>query len=319
MPEDEASPDLSVRATSSRRQTTDDNQCSRSIDRMIAAGPLSHNGRTSSKRSLRCKELRALREFGKTLTDDRRLKSCGSKIRQGGFGEAEEVLETTVSCGRAWLCPTCAYHAARHQFRRLADMLMAWTSGGGAVALLTLTQSHCIEDELGTLWDRLGGGWAAMVRGSGWRADQGSFRLRGYVRVTEVVHHPHSGWNVHFHVFLLLDQPLDHQQLHQLKDRLTARFSRGIKAAGGQASWDGQHLDPIQSGSERRLASYYAKGTNARWKPDGSRTPMAILADLKETGEGLALWKEFGVAVTVAKRKRYSPSQGIANLVPNRP
>ena len=41
---------------------------------------------------------------------------------------------------------------------------------------------------MGNLWDRLGGGWAALVRGSGWRADREMFGLRGYVRVTEIVH-----------------------------------------------------------------------------------------------------------------------------------
>ena len=154
--------------------------------------------------------------------------------------------------------------------------------------------------------------------------------MLGYARVTEVVHHPESGWNVHFHVPLLLDDELDDQQLYELQDRVTARFTRGIGDAGGQASCGGQHLGPIQPGSERRLARYYAKGTTVyrsetgrgggrRPGSDGgadlvgSRTPMAILADLKETGEGLGLWKEFSAAVTGIKRRRYSPSQGIAS------
>jgi hypothetical protein len=187
------------------------------------------------------------------------------------------------------------------------------------VALLTLTQSHSTHDELDILWDRLGSGWAAVVRGSGWRADREMFGLRGYVRVTEVVHHPVSGWNVHFHVLLLLDEALDGQQFYELKARVTARFIRGIRAGGGAAGGDGQHLDAIQPRSETRLATYYAKGTTARWKSDGSRTPMAILADLNETGDGLGLWKEFTAAVTGTKRRQCSPSHGIANLVPNGP
>jgi hypothetical protein len=185
------------------------------------------------------------------------------------------------------------------------------------VAFLTLTQSHSVEDELSDLWDRLGHGWAALVRGSGWRKDQEIFGVRGYVRVTEVVHHFRSGWNVHLHVPLLLVETTDDQQLDGLKDRLTARFIRGLRAAGGHASCDGQDLGLMRPGSESQLADYCAKGTMV-WHSDNSRTPMAILADFKETGDGLDLWKEFSVAVTGTKRKRHSPSRGIANLVGNR-
>lgn len=260
-------------------------------------------------------ELWLLREFGKSLTDDRCLRGCGRKARRGGVGDADEILETTFYCHRAWLCPSCGYHADRNHHRQLTTTLKAWTAQGGSVAFLTLTQSHSVEDELDILWDRLEDGWDTMVRGSGWRADQKSFGLRGYVRVTEVVHHPENGWNVHFHVKLLLDEELDDQQLCQLKDRLTARFVRGIRAAGGHASFAGQDLQPMNPNSENRLAGYCIKGTTVG-RIGGSRTPMEILASLKETGEGVGLWKEFGAAVTEKKRRRYNPSQGIDKLVP---
>jgi hypothetical protein len=277
-------------------------------------------GRTSATLgALRYAELLTLRDFGKSLTTDRSLAGCGRRFRRGDVGDANEILETTVFCQRAWLCPVCAFWAARDQSRQLDDMSAAWNSQGGSVALLTLTQSHSAADELHALWDRQEGGWDAVVRGSGWRADRQMFGLRGYIRVTEIVHHPRSGWNVHFHVLLLLDEPLDDHQLCELKDRTSARFIRKIKAAGGAATGDGQDLTVLRPRPEARLITYFAKGTTARWKPDGSRTPMAILADLNETGEGLDLWKEFTAAVTRTKRRRYSPSHGIANLVANRP
>jgi Replication protein len=283
------------------------------------AASRSRGWRTSSpSHSLWYRELLALREFGKSLTDDRYRRGCGRRIRRGNVGDADEILETTFHCDHTWLCPVCGYRTARDQSRELAETLMAWTSQGGSVALLTLTQTHCTEDECDDLWNRLGRGWGALVRGSGWRADQETFGLRGYIRITEVVHRPESGWNVHFHVPLLLDEAPDAQHSDELKDRLSARFIRGIRAAGGLASWDGQDLRLLQPGSERQIADYYAKGTKV-WRSENSRTPMAILADLKATGEGLGLWKEFSAAVTGTKRKRYIPSNDIANLVPNRP
>lgn len=287
---------------------------------MTAAAALRSRGRRTwlPSRRLQCTELQSLREFGKSLTDDRYLRGCGRRIRRGDVGDADEVLEITNYCDRAWLCPICGDRTGRKQSVKLAETLTPWTAQGGSVAFLTLTQSHSTEDELDILWDRLEDGWDAMVRGSGWRADRKSFGLRGYVRVTEVVHHSDHGWNVHFHVLLLLDKKLDEQQLCDLWDRLAARFLSGIRAAGGQASLGAQDLAANQPASERTIAGYCAKGTTV-YRTGDSRSPMAILSDLKETGEGLGLWKEFSVAVTGAKRKRYSPSRGIANLVRNRP
>lgn len=262
------------------------------------------------QQSFRYRQLLALREFGQTLTDDRRLRDCGNKYPRGDVGDADEILEITRYCGRVWLCPVCGCHDASDRSRELGKILTAWTSQGGSLALLTLTQHHSLDDELCNLCDRLDHGWHTMVHCSGWQADKESFGVRGYVRVTEIVHHPERGWNPHFHIPLLLQEDRD-EQLDDLKDRVAKRFIRGIKAAGGEASYDGQHIRP---GSERELAEYCTKGTKL-WRPKGSRTPMEILADLQKTGEGLDLWKEFSATVTGPKRRRYNPSQHIATLV----
>jgi hypothetical protein len=257
----------------------------------------------------------ALREFGKSLSADRRLKGCGRRIRRGNVGAADEVLDTTIYCGRAWLCPVCGHHAAQSQSAGLANNLQTWaTLGGGAVGFLTLTQQHDVIDELDLLWHRLDEGWDALVRGSGWRADKEAFGLRGFFRITEVVHSPQHGWNVHFHAALLFDHALDDDQLGGLKERLTARFTHGVEKVGGQALRFGQDLRRMTPGSERHLARYCTKGTRVRWSGE-SRTPLAILTDLKETGEGIDLWKEFGNTVTMAKRRRYSTSQHLDKLL----
>ena len=110
--------------------------------------------------------------------------------------------------------------------------------------------------------------------------------------VTEVVHSLATGWNVHFHVLLLLDRELDQLAMGGLKASLAARFARGVARCGGHASVDRQDLRPIAEGTEERLANYFFKGTTMRPSADGSRTPMAILSDLESTGEGFDLWDE---------------------------
>ena len=185
------------------------------------------------------------------------------------------------------------------------------------MALLTLTQSHCPDDGLAPLWSRLEAGWAALVRGSGWTADKRAHGVRGYVRVTELVHNAAAGWNVHFHVILLLDQELDEPRTRRLRASLATRFAHGVARSGGHAALDRQDLRPTTPGTEQRLANYLFKGTRSG-SMDGSRTPMAILDDLESTGEGLNLWDEITAAVSADRRMQVITSTRIDSLRPHR-
>ena len=263
---------------------------------------------------LAARRRKELREFGSWLSDHPELKGCGRTVRKGRVGSATEILELTTTCRNKWLCPTCGYTASRKEAAKLKHRLRGWTGQGGAVALLTLTQSHCRDDGLAELWSRLEAGWAALVRGSGWAADKRAYGMRGYVRITEVVHNPVTGWNVHYHVVLLLDRALDQPHLEGLRASLSARFARGVACEGGHAEVSGQDLRPMTPGTEAAVANYYCKGITTRWFADGSRTPMAVLDDLQSSGEGLGLWDEFTNAVTVTKRMQVVTSRSIDSL-----
>ena len=255
-----------------------------------------------------------LREFGVRLSDHREMKGCGRKIRKGKVGSATEILEVITSCRRKWLCPTCGYTAWWRRAAQLKRRLRGWTAHGGAVALLTLTQSHTLDDGLSPLWDRMEDGWAALTRGSGWTDNKRVYGVRGYVRIAEVVHSPTTGWHVHFHVIVLLDSELGRTRLEGLRASVAERFARGVARRGGQASVDRQHLQPMRPGTEARLANYLFKGTTIDRSDDGSRTPMAILDDLESTGEGLALWDELTAAVSADRRMQVITSPRIDDL-----
>ncbi len=281
-------------------------------------GPSAHGGYGDSAAQRRRVELR---EFGSRLTNHGELAGCGRTIRKGRGGSATEILEMTTSCRRKWLCPTCGYTASRKEAAKLTRRLLRWTAQGGAVALLTLTQSHGPDDGLTPLWSHLEAGWAALVRGSGWTADKQTYGVRGYVRITEPVHNAVSGWNVHFHVTLLLDQELDPLHMDRLRDSLAARFAQGVERSGGHAAVDRQDLRPMTPGTEERLANYLFKGTRLLkgtrpWSMDGSRSPMDILDDLESTGEGLHLWDEITAAVSADRRMQIITSKRIDSLRP---
>lgn len=256
----------------------------------------------------------ALREFGKALSGDTYLKGCGDLRPCGGVGTAREILDHPWYCRRRWLCPFCAHNEGWKTSKRFAGHLTRWTANNGAVDLLTLTHRHRLDDALAPLRDQLASGLRAVLRGSAWKTDQPRFGIRGYARVTEVVHNSVSGWNVHAHMLLFLDRPLSESQLAELEDRIARRFTRGVAAAGGQALRSGQDLRAMTPGTDDQLARYLSKGTEAVWS-ERTRTPFAILADVQRTGEGLDLWQEFTAAVTGARRKRFSTSQKLAAVI----
>ena len=196
-----------------------------------------------------------LRGFSSRLSDDPELRTCGYVIRKGPVGSASEVLEVTKSCRRKWLCPMCGHVASRREAAKLKRRLLGWTAQGHAVAFLTLTQCHGSSDRLVALWDRLEHGWAALVKGSGWTADKQTYGVRGYVRITEIVHSAATGWHVHFHVILLLDRELDQPRLNALRASVVRRFARGIARRGGHTVLDAQDLGPMTPGTEGRACN----------------------------------------------------------------
>jgi len=248
------------------------------------------------------------------MSDDAELRTCGCVIRKGRIGSATEVLDVTKSCRYKWLCPPCGHVASRREAAKLKRRLLGWTAQGHDVAFLTLTQRHGSSDRLVALWDRLEHGWAALVRGSGWTANKGAYGIRGYVRITEVVHSAAKVWHVHFHVILLLDRELDQPRLYGLRASVATRFARGVAGRGGHTVLDAQDLCPMTPGTEGPLATYCFKGTTIYRDLHGSRTPMAILDDLEATGEGRALWDELTTAVSADRRMQLITSTGIDSL-----
>lgn len=242
--------------------------------------------------------------------------NCLTKTRKGKAGSPREVLYAARPCHRRWLCPRCGYAASQYQASKLENRLRSWTAQGGAVGLLTLTQSHCRGDDLATLWYRADQGWGGMVTGSTWRTYKQNYGLRGYFRNTEVVHNLLTGWNVHFHSILLLDSKLDESELVELRVQLSRRFARGVDRAGGLAAEHLQDLRAMTPGSEKRLAAYCLKGSRLQPSVEGSRTPMGILDHLESTGEGLGVWKEWAGAVTGKRRMQFISSTRIDELHP---
>lgn len=257
-----------------------------------------------------------MRAFGKTLTNDEYLKSCGYMFLLRRPGSPQEVLQPK-SCNRAWTCPTCGWKAVRDDARKLGRRVHRWAGSGHDAAVLTLSQSHSINDSLATLWDRSEAGWQYLKRGAGWRAIRKNYGLRAYSRITEVLHHPDTGWNVHLHVVLFLDGPL-HDRDGDLREAIAARWRNGIGALGGDASTRPADYQRVRRGTERKFANYFVKGGTAYSSSHGSRSPMQILEGARHVQRDRILWSEFSSAVVEKRRYRLVSSPRLDALCDGR-
>lgn len=262
--------------------------------------------------------LYALREFGAARSGDRQVQGCGRRIRLDHPGSARGVLDRFVECRRIWLCATCANRDSRRQAVRFTWLLRRWAWNGGAICFLTLTHRHSLGQALLDLWGHRDAGWAEVVRGAGWRTDRRRYGVRSYVSAVEVVHHPMTGWNVHTHVLLFVDGRLDPPALANLKTSMVGRYRRGVERCGGHVDDGGQDLQLMRDGTEAALADYVTKGIRARWSPDGSRSPMAILADYREHDDRPVLWEEYVPAVTYRRRQHLTTTKRIETILPDR-
>ena len=261
---------------------------------------------------------RQLSAFAASLAGNREEQRCGRKIRKGKPGSSTEVLTVPAWCHMKWLCPTCGFTAARRGAVVLERRLQRWGDHGGATTFLTLGQSHQLNDPLADLWGHLDRGWKAITTGSGWLTIKESHGIRGYERITEVAHNPRTGWNPHFHAVLFHGPQWNPASRERLRVAMAARFVRGVRGSGGRADVDRQDLRPVSRGTERGLARYLLKGTTEHNSDGGSRTPLAVLGRLHDSGEGCELWQEFSAAASPpARRKQIVASQRLDDLLPS--
>lgn len=268
---------------------------------------------------------RRLSVFAGHLSGNRHQVWCGQPVPKGAAGSSREVLTTLSTCKRKWHCLPCACTAASAGAKSLRHNIQRWIWLGGDIAFLTLTQSHTTADPLAELWDRLSRGWGTVTSGKQWTNVRDSFGIRGHVRVTEVVHRPDTGWNVHYHVVIFIDRGLGpNAELEQMRVAIARRFLQGVAEAGGTGTLAGQDIRPFMPGTAAQLADYCFKGLKVQRFADNdptdrprSRTPMAILEDLSGTGESHELWTEFAEASVGRNQK--SESRHLDRITPSAP
>lgn len=158
------------------------------------------------------------------------------RIRQSGSGYRHASFGNLVTCGNVWVCPRCAEAkslARRRQLNRAAD---AWLAESLPLYLLTLTIPHTSDDSLQSLLDAKKAAWTSVNGSRAFRKARELGQLAGYAAVLQVKYRRPgartSGWHVHMHVLLFMDEGVDAEMMSEFEQRVRASWASALTRTG---------------------------------------------------------------------------------------
>lgn len=294
-----------------------------------------------------------LQERGYVLAGRKRaVQRCGCDPRRRdqqvalGVGEHGGVQVAGMQhCGSRW-CPRCWGLVTRERAHDVQHVTNWAAEQGHTVALVTLTASHLTEDvraaaaaagvseaaavrmqPLKPLLTAMQGAWRGMISGKQGKALRTGWI--GYARAVELTadnlvyagHRTETGYHVHWHTVLILDQDTD---LDDLGERLFSRWRDMCARRGLRASKEG--FDLQKAANPAAAAAYVVKGEKTKKSlghelassttknaGQGRVTPEEILRNLgraveQTTGTKRRKPQEF-VAADLREPATYAPQQ----------
>lgn len=232
-----------------------------------------------------------LQERGYVLAGRKRsVHRCGCDPRRRdqqvalGVGEHGGVQVAGMQhCGSRW-CPRCWGLVTRERAHDVQHVTNWAADQGYTVALVTLTASHLTEETraaaaaagktdaeavrmqaLKPLLTAMQGAWRGMISGKQGKALREGWV--GYARAVELTadnlvyagHRTETGYHVHWHTVLILDQDTD---LDDLGERLFSRWRDMCARRGLRASKEG--FDLQKAANPAAAAAYVVKGEKTR-------------------------------------------------------
>lgn len=200
---------------------------------------------------------------------------CGYAISKSvgvGISAGHSGMLSTCSlghCGNVWSCPSCSAKIARTRADELSRLFAWWRKGDvrgtRQVAMITLTVRHRFDESGDSVWDRISAGWRAITQDWRYKEDKKSGFVHGVVRVAEATHGK-SGWHVHLHCAVLLDEDMSNGRDYTDITRSWWRcWRRGCwQASGGDTNKipsraHGIKVDLVPVSDLKSLADYITK------------------------------------------------------------
>lgn len=207
-----------------------------------------------------------------------------------------------ATCGSVWACPQCSAKVRSARAGQLLEAERVHVSGGGTVAMVTLTVPHDLGQSLDVVLGVVVAAWRDMMGGRAWRERRRDLGIEHWFRSVEVTVGEH-GWHPHLHVLVFGSATADYVGL---LDLWAAQWCDLVVAAGlrrptqfdlrvGEA---GAYVSKLQEPAELDRASMEVCRGDLKSGRRHGRAPFEVLADLNEWGDvgDLALWREYEAA-----------------------
>jgi hypothetical protein len=223
-------------------------------------------------------------------------------------------------CGSGWVCPVCAAKISEHRKSELKQAIDNHKINGGAVFLLTLTNSHNVSDSLSSLKI---GQRKAMKHFFADRQGLALFDLFGkvgHVNAYEVTH-GFNGWHPHHHILVFVKKSLSCVLTYEIQKGLAAHWVECCRKSKLPLP-DLQHGLDLQDGSYAEayvgkwgLEDEMTKGHIKKGK-QGGRTPFDLLRSAKDGDEQAGkLFQEFAIVFKGSRQLVWSRGLKKALLV----
>lgn len=123
-------------------------------------------------------------------------------------------LSGITACGSVWTCSVCAAKIEERRRDEIRKGVEYWYSlHNKTVAMITLTFSHTIGDDLSDVLDKQSKALVKLRAGDPWVAFKKVFGFDSLIRSLEVTYSERNGWHPHTHELWCLDQVVDRDRL----------------------------------------------------------------------------------------------------------
>lgn len=216
------------------------------------------------------------------------------------------------TCGMNWLCPACASKVARNRRKGMKRAIGSMMREGCAIAFVTYTVRHSIDDPLSTVVGWVLKAHRAMHSGKAWKTIEREFGWQGSIRAIEVLY-GNNGWHFHIHEIGFVKGGYVQSELAEVQK---SRWHKCLVDVGGDADHDiGLQVKPARASirdyvSKWGIVPELASPQDKKSRRGGMlpfQMPDAILENNNREAALRSLYREYAAGTKGIKQLWASP------------
>jgi hypothetical protein len=150
-------------------------------------------------------------------------------------GEVSAHVEGMQTCGNVNLCPVCARGPRQSRAAMISEAVKNHLRSGGGVLEFLFTLKHDETHSLSEQMEAMRKGWTAMMRPSkSWAARKVREKMGhvGHYWANEAPWNAENGWHLHRHGILMVEEPLDAEEISEIEGDLYEAYRNAVMGAG---------------------------------------------------------------------------------------